>query len=387
MSNLYQCHAQWASRPDDERYVGDGTTFGALAEMLADMEDFRANAREVVTPFDGFRAIEHEESVSVVGKAGVAYSPTHYAFSQLATLAEAPPSYLRRLPASLAVQCLNTGLNAYKCNTQLLLNKKSNVVAAFTGENYGRIWNDDVIRGVTDFVGENSSWSIPGVFGEKVKIDKDTTTLYASDHDFFIFLADEENRVKFDHRREGEEDKGLARGFFVRNSMVGDCKFTVSWFLFDYACSNRIVWGAENFQEISIRHSKSAPDRWIGQAQGMLDSYRNSSVAPLEQALYEARTAQLEDKRVVEILAPLVGVRSVDKVKAQYMIEEHRPMETLWDTVTGLTAYAKNVPYQDERVKLEREAGKLLGKFMPRQILTDEKTVVAVSKPKEEITF
>ena len=371
MSNLYQYHNQWMSRPDDERYVGDGTTYGALREMLEDMEDFRASAREVITPDQGFRAIEDEGAVKVVGKGNVAYSPTHYAFGQLAALAEAPPSYLRRLPAPLAVQCLNTGLDSYHNNTQLLLSKKSNVIAAFTGENYGRIWNDDVIRGVTDFVGNNSDWSIPGVFGKKVKVNKDTTTLFASDHDFFIFLADEENRVKFGNRRKGEDDKGLARGFFVRNSMVGDCKFTVSMFLFDYACSNRIVWGAECYEEISIRHSKTAPDRWIGQAQGLLESYRNSSVTPLENALAEACVAKLEDKRVVEILAPLVGVRSVEKVKAQHMEEEHRPMETLWDTVTGLTAYAKNVPFQDERVKLEREAGKLLSHFLPKQKLLE----------------
>lgn len=40
--------------------------------------------------------------------------------------------------------------------------------------------------------------------------------------------------------------------------------------------------------------------------------------------------------------------------------EECRPIETLWDATTAVTAYAKTFEYQDARVDLERRGGALL---------------------------
>jgi hypothetical protein len=34
--------------------------------------------------------------------------------------------------------------------------------------------------------------------------------------------------------------------------------------------------------------------------------------------------------------------------------------ETLWDAATAVTAYARGVGYQDERIELEREGGRIL---------------------------
>jgi hypothetical protein len=47
-------------------------------------------------------------------------------------------------------------------------------------------------------------------------------------------------------------------------------------------------------------------------------------------------------------------------IKAVHELEEHRPIETLWDVTTAVTALARNIPHQDRRVELEREAGKVL---------------------------
>jgi hypothetical protein len=42
------------------------------------------------------------------------------------------------------------------------------------------------------------------------------------------------------------------------------------------------------------------------------------------------------------------------------MLEEGRPIETLWDATTGATAYAKSIPWQSERVDFESLAGDIL---------------------------
>jgi hypothetical protein len=36
---------------------------------------------------------------------------------------------------------------------------------------------------------------VPGEFGNRVTVTKDNTTLFASDRDMFVFLADEENVI------------------------------------------------------------------------------------------------------------------------------------------------------------------------------------------------
>jgi hypothetical protein len=42
------------------------------------------------------------------------------------------------------------------------------------------------------------------------------------------------------------------------------------------------------------------------------------------------------------------------------MLEEGRPIETMWDAMTGITAHAKTIAYTADRVEVEAEAGALL---------------------------
>jgi hypothetical protein len=42
------------------------------------------------------------------------------------------------------------------------------------------------------------------------------------------------------------------------------------------------------------------------------------------------------------------------------MLDEGRPIETVWDAVTGATAYARSIPWQSDRVEFETQAGGLL---------------------------
>ena len=68
---------------------------------------------------------------------------------------------------------------------------------------------------ISSVMGSTGEWRVPGEFGKRVAVDKQNTTLYASDRDMFVFLADEDRRIEVAGR-------SLARGFFVWNSEVGD---------------------------------------------------------------------------------------------------------------------------------------------------------------------
>jgi hypothetical protein len=52
--------------------------------------------------------------------------------------------------------------------------------------------------------------------------------------------------------------------------------------------------------------------------------------------------------------------KTAHAILAAHVDEENRPVESLWDAATAVTAYAKGIAFQDERVGVERIAGKIL---------------------------
>jgi hypothetical protein len=194
--------------------------------------------------------------------AGEKLAPTHWSFGQLCSLAAtpSPASYFRdsRLPAAVIADCLNYNLRFTRevddvgVLATLWANGAEGEVRAATGPNYGRIWNAEIVDALAERFGDGVSghWRVPGEFGKKVTVTKENTTLYASDRDMFVFLADEDRRVEVPARRNGGSGS-MARGFFVWNSEVGDKTLGLGFFLFDYVCCNRIVWGADQYTEVS----------------------------------------------------------------------------------------------------------------------------------------
>lgn len=359
---LMQASRQWASRPSDERFVN-------LHELGAKLAHARSISRATVVSNRALEIVpaagDETRGIAVKRRDGAhAYNPTHWAFGQLANLAKAPAGYLRTLPAPIACDALNYGLQFSRDveETGLLLRRNgTSELAAATGPNYGRVWNteiaDALIRNFGD--GVSGDWKVPGEFGKAVKVTKENTTLYASDRDMFVFLADEKNRVTMENRRNSKSGT-LARGFFVWNSEVGAATLGVATFLFDYACCNRIVWGAQGYREIKLRHTSGAPDRFVEQVLPVLDNYSHSSAKPVEDTIKAAQAAKLETSLADFLKNRRYSQSAIVAVAQAHEAEEGRPIETLWDVVTGITAHAKSIAYQDERVAMERDAGKVL---------------------------
>jgi hypothetical protein len=358
MSTLMQANRQWSSRPNDERFT-------SLIEMDSHFRAQRAISKAAVV---STRAIElvpdpDNKGLAVVGSAGVPYAPTHQAFGQLATLAGAPAGYLRTLPSPLAADAMNYGLRFNRQSEEvgvLLTKNGTGQLRAATGPNYGRIWNQEITTALVNAFGDGVSgdgFRVPGEFGKAVEVTKANTTLFAGDRDMFVFLADEKNRIEVPNRRDGQAGS-MARGFFVWNSEVGSTTFGIASFLFDYVCCNRIVWGAQEFKQVTIRHTKSAPDKWIEEMRPAIESYTNSSTVSVVRAIEDARSKRVD--QLDDFLANRYSAKMATAIKAAHMEDEGRPIETVWDVVTGVTAYARSIPNQDARVALERDAGKLM---------------------------
>jgi hypothetical protein len=367
MPTLSTASHQWATRPADQRFVS-----------LYDLDDHCATQRDASRAVTvSSRRINFEPSaqdpirgLQVTGPNGHAYAPTHFAFGQLAALAQAPAGYLRTLPAPIAADCLNVGLKhlrevedvgvLLRLPYHSIISDKQPELVAATGPKYGRVWNNEITNQLCDRFGDGvtGDWRVPGEFGKAVAVTKDNTTLYASDRDMFVFLADETNRIRIPNRRNGEVGS-FARGFFLWNSEVGSSSFGLAMFLFDYTCSNRTVWGAEGYKEIRIRHTASAPDRWLEEVTPVLSAYRDASSAPIETALAAAQHKKVED--LAEFLkSRRFAANMKSKLVDAHEREEGRPIESLWDLSVAMTAHAKTIAFQDERITLEREAGKLI---------------------------
>lgn len=371
MTTITQASRQWASRPADERFL-------SLHELGAKVGYQRDRSKQITV---SSRRIEvrpdpndQVKGIQIVGPNGNAVTPSHWSFGQLASLAGAPAGYLRKLPAPIAADAMNYGFRFDRDveDIGLLLTRQDDGdtsgqfgaprvdLRAATGPRYGRVWNSEIVEAlVTKFGdGRTGDFRVPGEFGKQVPVTRENTTIYGSDRDMFVFLADEEHRVEMKNRRDGQSGS-LARGFFVWNSEVGSQSIGAAFFLFDYVCCNRIVWGAEGFSEIRLRHTTSAPDRWLEEITPVLLSYANAAAGPVEQVIQQAQTKRFDDDLDAFLKTRFSGTQAT-AIKAAHEREENRPIETLWDVVTGVTAYAKTIEYQDDRVAIERQAGKIL---------------------------
>lgn len=361
MTVLTQASRQWASRPDDERFT-------SLDALVAHTTHQREISRGMALPSRALSAAPVEgddmrKSLVIVGPDGAPTTPTHWAFGQLAQRVGAPAGYLRELPADIAADALNYGIFKRPVEDMgVLLRKNGGVeLAAVTGPNYGRIWNADIANALRARFGDGltGDFTVPGEFGKAVEVNKRNTTIYASDRDMFVFLADEKHRIEVPGRRPGLTGS-LARGFFVWNSEVGSKTLGIGTFLFDYACSNRMVWGAEGYEEIKIMHSVGAPTRWIEEVAPAIEAYANKSTETITTAIGAARAARIDPDKVDEFLRKRFTRGQAVAIKAVHLAEEDRPIETLWDIAVGASAYAKGIKHQDDRVLIEREAGKVM---------------------------
>jgi hypothetical protein len=362
--NLMIANRQWASRPADQRFTSL-TDLNVFCKTLRLASNSRvvSSRRLEVAPVEG----TDNKGLAICDPRGNGYAATHWSFGQIANRAGAPAGYLRDLPAPLAADCINYGLRFHRDVEEIgiLTTEQSRaeiapVMRAVTGPNYGRIWNATITQALVNRFGDGvtGDFKVPGEFGKDVHITKDNTTLYASDRDMFVFLADEKHRIALPNRRAGRYGD-FARGFIVWNSEVGDCTLGFAMFLFDYVCCNRIIWGAQEYKELRIRHTAGAPDRFLEEIHPTIEAYANASETGIVNRLKIAQEKKIDD--VAEFLKNRrFTAAQATGVSAAFLADEQRPMESVFDVVTGITAYARQIGYQDQRVKLEREAGKIL---------------------------
>jgi len=388
--NLFQASAQWKNRPADER-------FWNFAEMREACFAYVPTSRSATVDYNKLRVIADpaNEDLRLHGETTSA-SISHYAMTQLARTAKVPVEYLRTLPAELAATNMNYKLSVCDAPNaaRLLLHKTDDgdmVVRCATSSKYERIWNYEIVDRLSLLAGND--WRTPPArpanndprarpateedclqrkkLGGGLAINVGDMIapagLYASDKDMFVFMVDDDHVVN----NPLSPDAPLAKGFFMWNSEVGDKSFGMTTFLYDAVCGNHIVWGAQEVKDLRIRHvGHLAKMKGFRGMQIELKNYTDAGVDQYETKIRRAQTFQIAATKedTLDQLFKYIAKRHIDLSKSEvtgaYEIAENSDRygspRTPWAIVQGLTEQSQRASNADARVKVDREAGKLL---------------------------
>jgi len=363
--------SEWYSRPDDQRYLSLNALYTAV-RARAD----RAAVRTVETHglrVEASRGSAERMMLTIPGR-DAPVAPTHWSFSQLCGLLGLPAGYLRQLPATLAGINMQHGLLSHRAELIKTLEAEEDrtELRAVTGPEYGRIWDHELVSAVMTVAGDgvgDTRWKVPGTLDWStmthnpfVRVTKDTTTLYASDRDVFLFLVDDTNPIEAGRLPNGDPDLYF-RGFYCWNSEVGSKTLGIASFYLRTVCMNRTIWGAEGFEAITIRHSKFAASRFAHEAAPALDAFANASPAPFLAGIKAARgriVARGTDDGTSFLRKQGFSKPESATIVATVLKEEGRPPESIFDFVQGITALARAKTHQDARLDLESRAARLL---------------------------
>ena len=363
--------SEWFSRPADERYLSLSELHTAVRGRAE-----RSRTRTAESAAIRVEANRHDAERLTLQLPGeeIPLAPTHWSFGQLTTMVGAPSTYLRQLPASLAAINLQYGLSSHRAELIKTLEVEDGRVElrAVTGPDYGRIYDQELVSAVQRIAGNGTGdtrWKVPGVldwstgvYNPQVDITKNTTTLYASDRDVFLFLVDDLNPIEAGKLPDGSPDLYF-RGFYCWNSEVGAKTLGIASFYLRAVCQNRNLWGVEDFEEITIRHSKYAASRFAHEAAPALTRFANSSPMPFVNGIKTAReriVARTDDERTEFLRKRGFGKSETAKIIETVLTEEGRKPESVFDFVQGITAVARGKTHQDARLDLEARAKKLL---------------------------
>src|SRR4029077_18936807 len=185
----------------------------------------RINERPIETGEFRTEAIDRDDLV-IRETSGRTAALTHWSFGQLATIAGAPPNYLRTLPAAIASDAINYGLQRdAREQHQLFVERAApRTVHAITSPRYARVHHHELAARVLDLMAQHPAWHLPlgykdGEFGA----ERVPSGAYLGDPDMFLFIVDRDRDL--DDPTDSTHG-GLFRGFILRNSDVGAAALT-----------------------------------------------------------------------------------------------------------------------------------------------------------------
>jgi hypothetical protein len=353
----YTAHREWATRPSDERYASIESLYQAARARRS-----RTEARVTETVNLHVQAVA-SDSLALSDRNGQTAALTHWSFEQLAGLACAPPAYLRTLPAPIAADAINYGLQRSARTEQQLFADRDEpwTLHAITSSRYARVHHDELAGRVLDLLALHPSWHLPlGYKDGVVGAERVPSGAYLGDRDMFVFCVD--GNRDLDDPTDGSH-AGLFRGFILRNSDVGAAALTLDVFLYRSVCSNHLIWGFHHVAGLRRRHvGASIHDAWTESLNAVQDAL-DATLADDRTVLLRATSQELGPTReaVIESVMQRLELSRKHALDAYTLAEVHEPNpRSVWGYVQGLTRLSQRTSWQDERFALDRAASRLL---------------------------
>jgi hypothetical protein len=352
----YSAHREWAVRPRDERYASVQALYDAARARRTRLEERTTQTVDLQTEAVGPDVVLRDTS-------GRTAAMTHWSFGQLATLAAAPPSYLRTLPAEIASAAINHGLQRVERDQcQLFADRaERGAVHAITSTRYARVHHDELANRVLDLMAQRPAWQLPLGYKDGVPgAERVPSGAYLGDRDMFLFVVDGNRDLDDPTDR---TNAGLFRGFVLRNSDVGAAALTLDLFLFRIICGNHIIWGFQHVATFRRRHVGASIQREWSTSLRSLHATLDADTASDRALILRASSQELGANRdaVIEAAVRRLELSHKSANQAYGLAEQHEANpRSVWGYVQGLTRLSQSTPYQDERFTLDRAASRLL---------------------------
>lgn len=345
--NLFNAAEEFLKRPADERFESLKLLLSYIEQRSFCSHEELKNTKNMICKANGHLYLESQSRQK--------YKLNNWSFSQLCTYLNIPKNFIQRLPKNLASENIQYFLDKtqlWKDEESLFLcnpikDECSMTVRSITSSKYGRIWDINIVEAVKKLVEDNPAWHVPPACNKGAG-------LYASDRDLFIFMVDETNKVEWNSRFMG-------RGFFVWNSEVGSKSFGLMTFIYDYVCQNHIVLNAENVTSFEFKHTRGAPEKLANEIRPALQKMLID--VPIQVEMFdEALKSQIGNTKddFVKYLVSKNFTKTEATQAHDYALREEGRTNTRWHAIQGLTAYARDMSYANNRVDLEIRAGSLL---------------------------
>src|SRR3954470_6315435 len=342
----HTAHREWASRPPDERYASVHALYDAARTRHARIEERTTETVDLRTE------VVDDDDLAICNPSARTAALTHWSFGQLATIASAPPSYLRTLPAPIASQAINYGLQRFaREQYQLFIERTAPwTVHAITSPRYARVPHHDLASRVLALMAQHPAWHLPlgykdGEFGA----EKVPSGAYLGDRDIFLFLVDGNRDLDDPTDR---THAGLFRGFILRNSDVGAAALTLDVFLFRLVCGNHIICVFQHVAGFRRRHvGSSIQDAWTSSLND-LRATLDADTADDRTTILRAMALELGPTRdaVVDTAVQRLDLSQKQAGEAYTLAEQFEANpRSLWGYVQGLTRLSQRTPWQDGR--------------------------------------
>ena len=379
--SIYEPATQWAKRPADER-------FRSLEQARDRAKADASVSREIPNILVGdIRAVADGNELFLNGKSKRARL-SFGAARNLCQQVGAPHSFLAGLPATLTAQNLNYKLSEKdpkeKVKLYVMEQKDDLLLRDITTMKYKRIYhheNLDKLIQLKERFGLKVPPARPAVAGQPTRIataqdviDGNLVGCFVSigdeiaDAGIYLGQGDPELYVVMmsDRQIKDGTDKGLFRSIILQASETRGTSQEAETCLLRGICGNHIRWGVKNKTRYNTRHVGRARQRAADILTYNISQFLDASPLAEEQQIQAAKTTIL-GKNVEEVVTYLYvkDIASQKQLKYAYALAEAHDSDyadprSVWGMAQGLTRLSQHSVYADERVLVDKAAGRVL---------------------------